>query len=139
MAQKKVGALIILPGKESIEQYSTTGVDLDARISKPLLLNLFNTATPTHDGAIVIAENRIKKFSVYVPISKQTEALKNYGSRHRAALGLSEKTDALLIVVSEEKGTVSLARVGELTLIQDSAELIVRLEEFLPQDHSHAH
>lgn len=131
MADRCVGALVVFPGRETIETYITEGIELDAKISKNIMLTLFNTATPTHDGAIIIDNNRIKKLGVYLPLSKDREQLKKYGARHRAALGLSERTDALCLVISEEKGSVAVTHEGKLETVADRRELIAILERFI--------
>ncbi len=103
MAKRKIGALIVIPGTQSIEQYVTGGFGLNGNISEPLLLSIFDTSSPGHDGAIVLEEDIIKKFGVVLPLSERDNdpRLKHLGTRHRSALGLSEKTDALFIAVSE--------------------------------------
>lgn len=131
LADRRIGALIIIPGQESLRPYITGGIDLDAQFSTSLVLSLFNTKSPTHDGAIILENDRIKKFGVYLPLSKDLVQLKNYGTRHRAGLGISEKTDALAIIVSEEKGTVSVAQDGLLKKINSKEELATTINKFL--------
>lgn len=136
MASRHVGALIVIPGRESIKPYITGGINLRAEFSTPLILSLFDPHSPGHDGAVILENNKVDKFSVYLPLSKDNIQLKNYGTRHRAALGLAERTDALVLVVSEEKGTVSVAQDGILKIIQDKDELNNLLRKFL---HSLSH
>ncbi|MGC8651077.1 MAG: diadenylate cyclase [Minisyncoccia bacterium] len=131
MANRRIGALIVIPGQESIWPYVTGGIEIDARLSNPLILSLFDTHSPGHDGAVVLENDQIKKFAVYLPLSKDLVQLKNYGTRHRAGLGLSERTDALSVMVSEEKGTVTVAQNGVLKPISDKEELISFLKKFL--------
>lgn len=135
MANRRLGALIIIPGQESIRPYVTGGIDLNAQFSTPLVLSLFNPKGPVHDGAIILENDRIKKFGVYLPLSKDLIQLKNYGTRHRAGLGMSEKTDALSIIVSEEKGTVSVAQDGILKVTNNKEELALIINKFLRSLH----
>jgi len=135
MANRRLGALIVIPGQESIRPYVTGGIDLNAQFSTPLVLSLFNTKGPAHDGAIILENDRIKKFGVYLPLSKDLIQLKNYGTRHRAGLGMSEKTDALSIIVSEEKGTVSVAQDGILKVTNNKEELALIINQFLRSLH----
>ena len=131
MANRRVGALIVIPGKESIWPYVTGGISLEAQFSNPLILSLFDPHSPGHDGAVVLENDKVKKFAVYLPLSKDLVQLKNYGTRHRAGLGLSEKTDALSIMVSEEKGTITVARDGVLQGVENKEALISLLKKFL--------
>ncbi|NMB92305.1 MAG: diadenylate cyclase [Parcubacteria group bacterium] len=131
MAERHTGALIVIPGRESIKPYITGGFHADAEFSNPLILSLFDPHSPGHDGAVILENNKVEKFAVYLPLSKENTQLKNYGTRHRAALGLAERTDALVLVVSEEKGIVSLAHDGNLKTIKDKEELINILRQFL--------
>ena len=130
MANRKIGALIVLLGKESIDPYVSGGIEINAKISPPLILSIFNPSGPAHDGALIIEGNEIKKFGVYLPLSKDLKQLKNYGTRHRAGLGISEKTDSLCVIVSEEKGTVSVAQDGVFKNINDKSELKETLSLF---------
>jgi diadenylate cyclase len=136
MAKKKIGAIMIFPGKESIEQYAFGGKMLQGEISEELLLSLFDVHSPGHDGAIIIENGKITKFGVYLPLSRDLNQLEKYGTRHRAALGITEKTDCLCIVVSEEKGTVSVAFLGRIKVLQEENELKQELGKFLKIDIS---
>jgi uncharacterized protein (TIGR00159 family) len=133
MAKRKVGGLIVFPGMESIETFVSGGFDLDGKLSEPLLLSIFDTSSPGHDGAIIIEQDVIKKFGVVLPLSERDdyEKLKHLGTRHRSALGLSERTDALCVVISEEKGRVSLAFDGAIEVVESPAELEGKLKTFL--------
>ena len=124
LARLRVGALVVIPGRESIERHTEGGIEIDARLSEPLLLSLFDPHSPGHDGAVVLQGSRVSAFAVHLPLS--TEATGG-GTRHAAALGLAERCDALCVVVSEERGTISLAREGAIRLIGDEAALAAEL------------
>lgn len=116
LSEKQIGALIVLENQDSCEEYSSSAVRLDAAFSSELLESIFTTATPLHDGAVVIRGTTIVSAGTILPLAQETAQLaKAMGTRHRAALGASQKTDALIIVVSEESGKVSIARDGILT------------------------
>lgn len=130
LAETKRGALIVLPGRDPVEGHLAGGVPLDGELSWPLLVALFDPHSPGHDGAIVIEDERVRRFATHLPLSTNFEQLRLRGTRHAAALGLAERTDALCIVVSEERGTVSIARRGELRELGQPAELSRVLAEF---------
>lgn len=119
MAQSKTGALIILAGKQDLMEYADTGEYLDATISVRLIENIFFKNTPLHDGALIIKDGRLLSAACILPVSKQQDIPQHYGLRHRAALGLTEKTDATAIVVSEETGHISVARSGKIEQISE--------------------
>lgn len=120
MARDKTGALICLENDISLEEYEITGIRMDSDISRQLLLNIFVNKTPLHDGAVIIRDDRIQAATCYLPMSDNLKLNKKYGTRHRAGVGLSEVTDAFVIIVSEETGQVSVALGGEL--IEDVGE-----------------
>lgn len=128
MSRTKTGALISIEGSISLGEYIRTGIELNADVSSQLLLNIFVDKTPLHDGAVVIRDNKIIAATCYFPLSSSRELNKQYGTRHRAALGISENTDAFTIVVSEETGAVALAVSGMLIENIDEAELVRRLK-----------
>jgi len=116
LSEKEVGALIVLENQDSFEEYSSSAVRMNAAFSSELLESIFTTTTPLHDGAVVIRGTLIVAAGTILPLAHETAQLsKSMGTRHRAALGASQKTDALIIVVSEETGKVSIARDGILT------------------------
>lgn len=113
LAKNKIGALIVIRRKTGLEEYIETGTPLNAQVSSKLLMNLFFPHSPLHDGAVIIEGAKVIAAGCTLPLSEAEEGL-TYGTRHKAALGLSAETDAVIIVVSEEKGTVSLAKNGKL-------------------------
>lgn len=114
MSKVKTGALIVIEQKISLADYMKTGINIDAIISSQLILNIFEKNTPLHDGAVLVRGNRIMSATCYLPLSDNNKVSKELGTRHRAAIGISENTDSLTIVVSEETGKVSVAYRGEL-------------------------
>jgi uncharacterized protein (TIGR00159 family) len=117
LAQKRCGALIVLPRSEPLDRHLEGGIVLGGRLSEPLLLSLFDASSPGHDGAVVLRGDKVERFAVHLPLSTHHAALGNRGTRHAAALGLAELCDAVCIVVSEERGTVSVARDGTLRTV----------------------
>ena len=123
-AQRQVGALFILPGKELLDRHLQGGWVAEAKLSMPLLLSIFDPSSPGHDGAALIdADGRLARMGSHLPLSGNLDAIAGRGTRHAAALGLAERSDALLVVVSEERGEVSLGRDGRLDLVTTQAEL----------------
>ena len=114
MAQNRTGALIVLEREISLTEYIKTGIRLDAVVSSALLINIFEHNTPLHDGAVIMQGEKVTAATCYLPLSQNMAIGKELGTRHRAAIGLSEETDSWVIVVSEETGQVSLAKRGEL-------------------------
>jgi len=115
LARRKIGALIAISRKITLKNYIESGVFLDAELSSELLQNIFYPLAPLHDGGVVISDNKVVAGACLFPLSEATNLDKSFGMRHRAALGLSENSDALVIVVSEENGSISLAINGQLT------------------------
>jgi diadenylate cyclase len=109
-----VGALIVIERRDGLKTYIENGVRLDSAVSYDLLVTLFAPGTPLHDGAVIVSGERIAAASCFLPLSLRESLSKRFGTRHRAAIGITEETDALAIVVSEERGTISMARDGEL-------------------------
>jgi len=114
LSHRHVGALIVFKQHSSLDDIITTGVTINAEISNGLLENIFEPNTPLHDGATVITGTRITAAGCFLPLSENNDIEKTLGTRHRAALGISERTDAIVLVVSEETGTISCAHSGEL-------------------------
>ncbi len=130
LAPKKVGALIVLKGKDPLDRHIDGGIPIDAHISRPLLDSIFDPHSMGHDGAAIIDQARLRLFAVHLPLSKNLQELGTRGTRHSAALGLSESCDALCIVVSEERGQVSVAERGKLNRMTAPADLKNRLFRF---------
>lgn len=114
MAQRKVGALIVFERQVGLEERIETGVKIDGLVSDSLLLNIFEKDTPLHDGAVIIRGNRIVAASCLLPLTDSRNLSQELGTRHRAAIGISEQSDALVLVVSEETGSMSITRNGEI-------------------------
>jgi diadenylate cyclase len=114
LSKNKIGALIVMERETGLNEYMETGIPIDARVSSELLINTFIPNTPLHDGAVMIRKNRIVAASCYLPLSDNRNISKELGTRHRAAIGMSEQSDAVAVVVSEETGYVSLAINGEI-------------------------
>lgn len=110
MSAVKTGALIVIEQEIQLEEYTRTGIDVDSLISRALLLNIFEKNTPLHDGAVIIRGDRLVAATCYLPLSENLNLSKDLGTRHRAAVGISEVSDALVIIVSEETGAVSIAQ-----------------------------
>lgn len=123
LSRNKIGALIILTRETGIGEYMESGVALDSLVTSSLLINIFVPNTPLHDGATVISEGRIEKAACFLPLSDNPFVDKELGTRHRAALGISEVSDVIAIVVSEETGTVSVAQDGRLQRFLDHESL----------------
>jgi diadenylate cyclase len=114
MAKRRIGALISLERETGMSDYIETGIPLESKISSELLINIFIPNTPLHDGAVIIQKNMVSAAACYLPLSESPFISKELGTRHRAALGISEVTDSITIVVSEETGGISLTKNGEL-------------------------
>ncbi len=130
LAESKIGALLVLPGREPIERHLDGGSFVGGRVSEPLLLSLFDPRSPGHDGAVVVRGNQLVSFGVHLPLSTDWEALSGVGTRHAAALGLAERSDALCLVVSEERGEVSVAQRGRLETVTAPERLARVVERF---------
>jgi len=134
LARQRIGALMVITGNEPLERHLTEGIRLDGLLSESLLESIFDPHSRGHDGAAVIRGDRIEQFGCHLPLTSNIRPQRRFGLRHTAALGLSERSDALCIVVSEERGTLSLARHEKLTEMGNAAELRNALENFYAQN-----
>lgn len=123
LGAENIGALIILERDVGLKTYIESGVRLDARLTYDLLVTIFNTNTPLHDGAAIISKNRLAAASCFLPLTQDPRTARELGTRHRAAIGITEDTDACAVVVSEETGTVSFAMAGKITRGLDKPRL----------------
>lgn len=133
MSARRIGALIVVERLEGLKSWVDNGIRLDAVVSYDLLLNVFNPHTSLHDGAVIVQADRLAAASCYLPLTS-TALSKEYGTRHRAAVGISEQTDAVAVVVSEETGRISVAHQGELIRDLDSNALRTTLYKLLITD-----
>jgi diadenylate cyclase len=131
LASNRRGALIVLTGEEPVDAHLDGGTELVGRISQPLLDSLFDPHSAGHDGAVIIQGGFVTRFGVHLPLSENREKSAGLGTRHRSGLGLSEQSDALVVIVSEERGQVSIARNGELRRGVSRQELSTALSEHL--------
>ena len=115
MGARRLGALIAIEREASLDEYVDPATHLDALVSQELLLSIFHPTSPLHDGAVVLQDGRLAAAQAFLPLSLSKDVSRVYGTRHRAAIGLTEATDALVIIVSEERGTVSLVQRGQIT------------------------
>ncbi len=134
MAKKRTGALIILSGEYPLDDIVEGGFQLNGEISVALLLSIFDNKTPGHDGAILIENKKIKIFGLHLPLAEDFRTYSNMGTRHRAALGVAERSDALVLVVSEERGVVSVAEKGALRTIPDPESLGSIIRNFMHEN-----
>jgi len=133
LARMRTGALIVLEGRDPIDRHLTGGTRLDGRLSDVLLLSLFDRNAPSHDGAVIVAGDHVRAFAAHLPLSADVAQLGRRGTRHAAALGLAERTDAFCIVVSEERGTLALAHEGLLRELAEPEELEAILRSIGPR------
>ena len=136
MSRKRIGALIVIERETGMKDYKDSGQLVDARVSKGLLISLFHPSSPLHDGGVIIYEDRISHAGCVMPLSKNPYIGKNLGTRHRAAIGISEETDAVSVIVSEETGHISLTQHGAITSNLDENGLRSRLKAiFSPREN----
>ena len=133
LASRRIGSLIAIERRDSLAAWADTGIPLEARFSYDLMLNIFIPGTPLHDGAVILRGEQIVAASCFLPLTTSHELSTELGTRHRAAIGLTEETDALVVVVSEETGTISLAVEGQLLRPLDETTLRNALAEHLFQ------
>lgn len=131
MGKVRTGALIVIEQKVSLRDYERTGIDVDGIVTSQLLINIFEHNTPMHDGAVIIQGNRVVSATCYLPLSDNLGLSKELGTRHRAGVGISEITDSLTIIVSEETGKISVAYEGELERNLDADSLRDRMHKIL--------
>lgn len=132
------GALIVIKKKDDLDKYIQTGSPLDALVSKPLLVSIFNQYSALNDGAVIVADGRVSASRCILPVADGQDVPAAVGFRHRAAMGISETTDAAAVVISEQTGRISLAIEGELFSNIPASELEMRLAEYLNSDKLHA-
>ena len=130
LAKKKIGALLVVRGTEALDRHVRGSVAVDAQISKALLDSIFDPHSMGHDGAVIIDQDRISQFAAHLPLSESIREIGTRGTRHSAAVGLSELCDAMVVVVSEERGEVSIAEAGKLREVDSPVELKHRLDRF---------
>lgn len=128
MGKVKTGALIVIEQNQSLSEYERTGIDVDGIVTSQLLINIFEKNTPLHDGAVIIRGNRVTSATCYLPLSDNMALSKDLGTRHRAGVGISEATDSMTVIVSEETGKISVAYKGELERSLDGDRLKERLK-----------
>nr|WP_320190405.1 diadenylate cyclase [uncultured Desulfobacter sp.] len=130
LARAKIGALIVMPLKTGVDSIVTSGADINASLSREMLVNIFWPGAPLHDGAAVIQRGKITRAGTILPLSQNRHLASKYGTRHRAALGLTEQSDALVIVVSEERGKVSLVKDNQIHEVRDSGEVETLIKQY---------
>ena len=130
MGKVKTGALIVIEGQQSLADYERTGIDIDAIVTSQLLINIFEHNTPLHDGAVIVRNNRVTSATCYLPLTDNDSISKEVGTRHRAGVGISEATDSITVIVSEQTGKISVALDGTLERGLDADGLKARLKEF---------
>jgi len=136
LAHRKIGALIVIERSGALSGYVEGGHTLDAVVSTELLQSLFHPSSPLHDGAVVIGDGRVMAAGVFLPISLSKQLSRSLGTRHRAAVGITEETDGICLVVSEERGTVALVSRGDITPVADTNDLRAQLVERLGEDET---
>jgi diadenylate cyclase len=131
LASKRIGALIVLQRDVGLNQYVEVGTQLDANVSKELIISIFLPSSPIHDGALIIHHGRITAAGCFLPLTTNPHVSKTLGTRHRAAIGLTEETDAIVVVISEEEGAISMVREGRITRDVDAGTLRTTLQRLL--------
>lgn len=131
LGKVKTGALIVIENTDTLVDIERTGIAINGDVSSQLLINIFEKNTPLHDGAVVVKGNQITAATCYLPLSDNMQISKAYGTRHRAALGVSEVTDSVTVIVSEETGAVSVAQNGTMTMMLNAASLREELNKLV--------
>ena len=129
MARRRIGALIVMENNTGLDEYVESGIKINSEVTSELIINIFIPNTPLHDGAMIIDRSSIRAASCVLPLSDNRSIASSYGTRHRAALGLSELTDSIIIVISEETGKISICQNGRLVTDFSEKELTKYLEE----------
>jgi len=132
-ARDRIGALIVIPGRQPIDRHIQGGIELNGKLSVPLLKSIFDPHSPGHDGAVIVENEKILRFAAHLPLSKDFTQLAHVGTRHSAALGLAELTDALCVIVSEERGRISVARNGRLWEVDNTQQLGSLIDAFMKE------
>jgi uncharacterized protein (TIGR00159 family) len=131
LASKKIGGLIVIQREVGLNQYMEVGTHLDAQVRRELIVSIFLPASPIHDGALIIHQGRIIAAGCFLTLTTNPYVSKTLGTRHRAAIGVTEETDAIVVVVSEEEGTISLVREGRITRDMDAGTLRNTLQKLV--------
>jgi DNA integrity scanning protein DisA with diadenylate cyclase activity len=134
MAKNKVGAIIVLPGEYPLDDLVEGGFPLNGQVTAAIILSIFDSSSPGHDGAILIEGSEIKMFGLHLPLAREFTEYRRLGTRHRAGAGITERTDAMAIIVSEERGEVSVSLKGILTKIATPEELTEAIAKFTGAD-----
>lgn len=137
LATKRIGALMVLERNIILSRYVEVGTLLDARVSKELLMSIFHPSSPIHDGAAIIQRGRISAAGCFLPLTRDENLDPNWGTRHRAAIGISQETDALVVLVSEEGASISLVADGKISRKMDPKDLRNSLKELLADDQDY--
>jgi uncharacterized protein (TIGR00159 family) len=132
LASKRIGALLVVERDVALNEFIEVGTRIEARVSRELLQSVFLTASPIHDGAVIIQNGRVTAAGCFLPLTANPNVSKTLGTRHRAAIGLTEETDAVVVVVSEEEGKISLGREGKITRDLEAGTLRTTLQQILP-------
>jgi uncharacterized protein (TIGR00159 family) len=135
LAKDRIGALVVVRGNDPLDRHVTGGIVLGGRLSAPLLKSIFDPHSPGHDGAVIIERGVITRFAAHLPLSEDYQQLASVGTRHAGALGLAELSDALCLVVSEERGEISYACDGQLAKAESLQEINAKLQEFLREKY----
>ncbi len=136
LAKRRIGALVVIERETGLGDFIESGFNLDARLSRELLISIFMPVSPLHDGAVIISKGRVQHAGCILPLTQNPYINKRYGTRHRAAIGLTEETDAVVMVVSEETQEISLVRHGALTTIEDEISLTKSLRAIFIIDNA---
>ncbi len=134
MAKRRLGSIIVLSGEYPLDDVVEGGFPLDGQVSTPLILSIFDDTTPGHDGALLVENKRIKTFGLHLPLAEDFKDFSRFGTRHRAAIGITERTDCLAIVVSEERGVVSVVEAGNIRSVASGEQLSHIIKKFMGEN-----